>query len=233
MLMAFDYIIGLLSPHICKNCGAVSSTYCERCILDIVKHNNPICLVCGRPCKSNNLCSLCKQAEPFDGLITLSPRIGSMKRLVGDYKYNSEVESARILAKMLAMKLRQTDMMLQKLMVVPVPTVPAHVRARGFDHMLLVAKGLSKMLRVQMNNKILDRSDNLAQHSLSMVNRRKLIKKSLILNSHHPALPDDAVYLVLDDIWTTGSTMRTAAELLHKAGAKQVVGVVITYQPAK
>ena len=231
--MTFDCVIGLLLPHICKSCGAVGSTYCERCILDTVKHNNPICLVCGRPCKSNNLCSLCQQTEPFNDLITLSPRLGAMKRLVGDYKYNSEVESARILAKMLAMKLRQTDMMSQKLVVVPVPAVPAHVRARGFDHMQLVAKGLSKMLRVQMNNKILDRSDNLAQHSLSMANRRKLIKKSLILNSHHPALPDDAVYLVLDDIWTTGSTMRTAAELLHKAGAKHVVGVTITYQPTK
>lgn len=233
MLMAFDYIIGLLSPHICKNCGAVGSTYCERCILDTVKHNNPICLVCGRPCKSNNLCSLCQQTEPFNGLITLSPRLGAMKRLVGDYKYNSEAESAKVLARMLAMKLRQTDIASQKLVVVPIPTVPAHVRARGFDHMLLMTKELSRMLRVKMNNKILDRSDNLAQHSLSMANRRKLIKKSLILNNRCPALSDDAVYLVLDDIWTTGSTMRTAAELLHKAGARHVVGATITYQPTK
>ena len=134
MSLLIDDIIGLLSPHICKECGSIGATYCRRCIFNTIKRNDHICLYCRQPAEHNNVCdSCCKKYHLFDDVIAIGPRKGSLKSLVGDYKYNSELASCRPIAELLAAKiagLNQHD----EIEIVPIPTISAHVRQRGFDH---------------------------------------------------------------------------------------------------
>lgn len=233
MLLLLDRVVGTISPHICKNCGKVGATYCDRCIFNVMKRNHPICLLCGATCKSNNLCNLCqRKTKVFDNLLAVGPRVGSMSRLIGDYKYNSEVASAYVIARMIKCRLDQRNGLLSaNLVIVPLPTIPAHIRTRGFDHMLLVAKCLSRLIKAPVNNKILDRSDNAVQHTLSASQRRIKAAQSIVLRRRYRSLPDDAIVLLLDDIWTTGSSMTAAAKVLRRAGAKHIVGMAVLYQP--
>ena len=159
---------------------------------------------------------------------------------MGDYKYNSELASCRPIAELLAAKiagLNQHD----EIEIVPIPTIPAHVRQRGFDHTCMVAKQLAKLSNLRENNKILARADNSSQHTLSGKERRTHITKSLLLSEKYrrviesngkmasPPIPHTA--LVLDDIWTTGATMETAAKLLRSIGVQKIIGLVVLYQP--
>ena len=243
MLLLIDDILSLISPHICKGCHLVGSTYCPRCVFNTLEHYRPICLYCGCSCKSNNLCPKCKNKHKlFTDLISIGPRQGGLRHLVGDYKYHSEIASCRPLSQLVALKLTKIDVN-DDMVIVPIPTVEKHIRERGFDHTLLLAKEISKLTHIKVNNKILIRLDNSSQHSLSASQRKNNISHSLGLtkryikkdsqsgHERYKSLEASPTIILLDDIWTTGSTMEQAARLLKSLGSKRIIGVTICYQP--
>ena len=236
MLLVIDNLLSALAPHICKECCSEGGTLCNRCIFNMVNNVKPICLMCGLPTKETNLCNECRKKQYcFNDLIAVGPRRGALKRLVGDYKYNSEVASCRSIARLLAERINRLDLDSSNYVIIPIPTIDQHIRERGFDHMLYVARQLVKYTELKMNNKLLARSDNMSQHNQSGKTRQTLIKKSIIasrkLQSNPNLMPRKVV--ILDDIWTTGSTLFTAAEICQKYGAKETIGLTVAYQPKK
>lgn len=232
MLLLLDDLLGLLSPHICKRCGVVGSTYCKRCIYDVAKQPYSVCLNCRGRCSLDNLCPNCHKAlSCFTRLISIAPRQGSLKHLVDGYKFHSEVASAQVLARLIDLRLGDLS---AETVIVPIPTVASHIRERGFDHMLLVAKQLAGRRQLMVADRILTRTDNLSQHRLSALDRRRLISKSLVLSPAYDQPVNDDIprsVLLLDDIWTTGSTMIRAARLLKSAGVRHITAVAILTQP--
>lgn len=239
MILGLSDILGVIAPHVCKRCGREGSTLCDNCINDIMAARRPRCVYCGAKCKYNNLCSNCHQKHSeFDDFYYISMRTGALKRLVGDYKYFSEVASCRPIA-CLASQTLKTMPLPDNLVIIPITTVPAHVRERGFDHMELVAKILARQLsaahecsNIHSETHYLVRKDNSAQHELTSAERQTKIKSSLALNKNcladHP-MPKNV--LILDDIFTTGATMSWAAQLIRQAGAKKIIGLTILRQP--
>ena len=236
MLLVIDNLLSIFAPHICKECGYEGKTLCSRCIFNIVNNVKPACLMCGLPSEGSNLCGACrKRRHRFNNLISVGPRCGALKQLVGDYKYNSEVASCRSIARLLAERINRLDLDLRDYVIIPIPTIDQHIRERGFDHMLYVARQLVKYTELKMNNKLLARSDNMSQHNQSGKTRRTMIKKSIVasrkLQSNPNLMPRKVI--ILDDIWTTGSTLSTAAEICQKYGAKEIIGLTVAYQPKK
>lgn len=192
--------------------------------------------MCSLPSEGSNLCGVCrKKRHRFNNLISVGPRCGALKQLVGDYKYNSEVASCRSIARLLAERINRLDLDLRDYVIIPIPTIDQHIRERGFDHMLYVARQLVKYTELKMNNKLLARSNNMSQHNQSGKTRRTMIKKSIVasrkLQSNPNLMPRKVI--ILDDIWTTGSTLSTAAEICQKYGAKETIGLTVAYQPKK
>jgi Predicted amidophosphoribosyltransferases len=164
-------------------------------------------------------------------LISIAPRQGSLKHLVDGYKFHSEVASAQVLAELIDLRLGDLP---AETVIVPIPTVASHIRERGFDHMLLMAKQLARRRQLTVADRILMRTDNLSQHQLSALDRRRLISKSLVLSPAYDQPVNDDIprsVLLLDDIWTTGSTMIRAAGLLKSAGVRHIIAVAILTQP--
>ena len=236
MLLVIDNLLSTIAPHICKRCGVEGKTLCNRCIFNIINNVSPVCLICHHPTSGTNLCAACKKTQScFDELVAVGLRRSALKRLVGDYKYNSEVASCYPIAELLAERIYANKLELGDYVVIPIPTISQHIRERGFDHTLLVARQLARRTGLKMNNKLLERADNLSQHNQSSKTRKTLIKKSLIASrslSDNPALMPKKI-IILDDIWTTGSTLSTAAEICQKYGAKEIIGLTVAYQPKK
>ena len=236
MLLVIDNLLSTIAPHICKRCGVEGKTLCNRCIFNIINNVSPVCLICHRPTSGTNLCAACKKTQScFDELVAVGLRRGALKRLVGDYKYNSEVASCYPIAELLAERIYANKLELGDYVVIPIPTISQHIRERGFDHMLLVARQLAKEAGLEMNKKLLERTDNMSQHSQSNKTRQTLIKKSLVasqkLINNQVLMPKRVI--ILDDIWTTGSTLSTAAGICREYGAKKVIGLTVSYQPKK
>lgn len=223
ILSAIDLIVSSVSPHICKGCGDVPLPLCNSCYINYTNDTYNCCLFCNKKLDSGNLCDSCHKLHPyFNNLCAVAERRGALARLVGDYKYNSEIASAKIIARLLAGSVHE-----QYDAIAYIPTIPRHRRTRGFDHMEQVARELGKLIECPVNHRLMYRTDNLIQHEQSFSDRRTKIAQSLACRSVD--LSNQHI-LLIDDIWTTGSTLSVGAKLLAKHGAV-VDGMVVLRQP--
>lgn len=166
--------------------------------------------------KNGNMCHECNKNLPFDKVFIVGARSGSLQKLVGDYKYFSQYEGAKQIASLLNQILPED--LPSDLAIVPLTTIPKHVRQRGFDHMNLVAKNLAKIRKLRVCS-ILRRTNNLSQHVASGSQRRENAKSAFYV-SQSTAVPK--IILLIDDIYTTGATTQAAAKLLKERGANQI-----------
>ncbi len=213
-----DQMLGAIAPHYCLGCEEKGDILCGRCKNDILDEPFLNCLVCD----SLSLDTLCATHQmPYDLAWCVSGREGLVGAVVDTYKFQGVRAAHRQLAELLHGALPDLPMQTE---VVPIPTTPRNIRIRGYDHMLMIAKELSR-LRGWRVSQLLSRRNNQTQHfTKSAVIRRKqaaeFFEVSRDINSAVP-------YLIIDDIFTTGSTVDSAARCLRRAGAKSVWLAVI------
>jgi ComF family protein len=222
--MLFDRILGLLAPHDCKGCGRAGTGLCSGCQVDITESPYGKCLGCGTITTDNNICRGCRAKLPFDRAYVIGERRGTLKRLVGDFKFNSERGQARVIADLLDAVL---PILPDGTVIIPIPTIAPHVRQRGFGHTELVARLLAGQRHMRYDSHLLLRATNTVQHGLRAAQRRKQAAKAFTVNGHRTV---PAEILLLDDIYTTGATATAAARLLKKAGVKTVNLAIVARQ---
>ncbi|MDR2524312.1 MAG: hypothetical protein LBC95_02090 [Candidatus Nomurabacteria bacterium] len=181
------------------------------------------CLVCGEVTK-RGLCRNCRLGVPFERAFVVGERRGALKRLVGDFKYNSERGNALVIARLLDAVL---PVLPTGIVIVPIPTIAPHIRRRGFGHTELVAHHLAKSRHIPCDNRLLLRADNSVQHGLKARERQRQARTTFRLNPRRAVPPE---ILLLDDIYTTGATMIAAAKLLKKHGAKTINVAIVARQ---
>lgn len=113
--------------------------------------------------------------------------------------------------------------------IVPVPTIPPHIRVRGYDHTLLIAKELAKRRKLELGQ-YLKRLNYGVQRGKSKNERLEQARLAFTCPSKLDGAP---AYLLIDDVVTTNATLRYAAEALGAAGAKTVWVGVVARQPLK
>jgi ComF family protein len=222
-----DRILSLAAPHICKGCGQVGATLCERCNFNILREKYQKCVNCARDltnaelARCGNLCSSCAKSLPFSRIFVVGERRAALMKLVGDFKYNSERASARIIAKLLDQAVPPLE---NAVIITSIPTAPAHIRTRGFDHAKLIAQNFATIRRLKFAD-LLFRETNSSQHNLNAADRKNLARQMFSLRAKIPPK-----ILLIDDIWTTGATTTTAAQLLKKSGAREIDLAIVARQ---
>ena len=172
--------------------------------------------ICSR-CKQN--IEKCKCEVP---VYTAFYRDGLMKELTEDYKYQSIRGLDKILAEMLDIALPKD---FGEAVIVPLPTAPKHIRERGFDHTLRLAKALAKRREAFSFCQVLYRNKNTVQVGADAKTRKRQAKEAYLVKSG--AVDVNKTYLLIDDVWTTGASMESAIDLMKKAGAKYLAAAVI------
>jgi ComF family protein len=126
------------------------------------------------------------------------------------------------------------DLLLEKIdqlpsgtIVVPIPTVSAHIRQRGYDHSKLIAKYIARKRGLKYNQ-ALERVTATKQRGASKAVREKQARKAFAVRG---SITPDVPYLLIDDVVTTGATMRYAAQALLDGGASHVWAAAIARQP--
>lgn len=216
--MPLDTLLSCIAPHHCYGCGATGSLLCRACLEAVKQHHCRVCVICGQPCAGGNVCR--RHALPYRALDCVLWRRGAVARLIDDYKFHRVRAVSSVLARLLDELLPEYD---ASTVVVPVPTAPANIRKRGYDHMLLVAQQFARR-RGLMIERPLVRQTNVTQHYARSAAERRKQAQWFFRTSDVKA---DTPYLILDDIFTTGSTIKAAAQTLQVAGARDIcVGII-------
>jgi ComF family protein len=223
----FLIIRDILFPPCCAACQARLSVpagdrLCHDCLESIRLIEPPVCTVCGRPFHgpqgTGHMCGQCIRNPPsFDTARSVFQFQGSVKTLIHRIKYNDDGYALRALSS-LAMEYMLPDH-LKLDMVIPVPLHSKRLRKRGFNQSLRLARTIFPHIPLGMD--ILARTLNTKpQTELSMKERPGNVRNAFEVAS--PLLEGMKTILLVDDVYTTGATVRACAKALKKAGAKEV-----------
>ena len=216
-----DTLISLVAPHLCSGCGRIGGTFCDNCKYDISIEYFSGCVLCEKT-TPRGVCDDHKVA--FNQAWVVGIRSGPLQRLIGGLKFRNKKAAAYDLALLLHKRLPKLP---SSTIFVPIPTSPAHIRERGYDHMLLIAKHLSK-LRHAPTLSLLKKENNLTQHHADRKQRLSQAAHAFMVEGY---IDSHATYVLLDDVVTTGATITQAAFMLRKAGATTIWVAATSRQP--
>lgn len=217
----FDKLLQIIAPHYCYSCQKKSSILCESCIYNITIDTKNCCIECRKP----NLDGTCYACETgYSKSWVVADREGELARLLHDYKWNGAFEARLVLASLLNNTL---PLLPDNTVIVPIPTIPRHRRIRGYDHADLLAQSFAD-LRNLPKKSLLQRRTNSVQHTADRAQRIAQAEKAFYCSEK---VKSSDIYLVVDDIITTGSTVSAAASVLRQAGASEVWVAAVARQP--
>ena len=221
-----DYILSNLAPHHCLGCNKTGHILCESCKYDIVDSAESACLVCHRPTVNGWLCSDCAKRVAYERAWAVAEREGTLRRVIDAYKFKRAREAYRALGDLLIWRL---PVLPANIVIVPIPTTPSRRRQRGYDHMLLIAKYMSRRLGLKYEN-VLEHKTSTQQRGASAEIRMSQAKNAFVAKKK---IDSSKTYLIIDDVITTGATIKYASKCLKSAGAKHVWVAVVARQVLK
>jgi len=154
----------------------------------------------------------------------VATREGTVERVIDSYKFDRARSAYRDIADVLDMVV---PVLPGNVVVVPVPTIARHIRKRGYDHTLLIARYFAKKRQLELNTHSLMRVSNTSQFGASKKQRELQAQRAFASTRR---LDGTKTYLLVDDIYTTGATLRHAARILKDAGAGDVWVAVVAKQ---
>jgi ComF family protein len=218
-----DTILSLVAPHHCSGCSIPGSLLCDNCKYDITSEPFVACVACGKQVAlASGLCGNCRVT--YQRAWCVADRRDHLQRLIGSYKFTNARAAYRPLADLLHTHLPELP---SSTVIVPVPTVSSHIRQRGYDHMLLIARQLGRMRRLTVDTS-LHRVTSTKQRAAGA---RQRTAQAKVAFACHRSLDPSLTYLLIDDVITTGATVKYAAQTLLDAGATTVWVASISRQP--
>lgn len=217
-ITTFSKLLDLFCPCICRGCGRQGSLLCDCCKNYNISPVGNFCPNCFE--KVQRICPDCDL--PFNGLFVCGWRHQLLGQLVEEFKFDSIQGFSEILAGIMDEKLPP---LIGEIVIIPLPTIAKHIRERGFDHTLLLANELARIRGWQVES-VLERAQATVQVGTDRSLRWQQASQAYKIKESAQPSPGKT-YLLLDDIWTTGASMISAAELLQKWGASNIMGVVL------
>lgn len=203
--------LDLLCPHICTSCGELGATLCKCCKNDILIDHINYCPIC-KHAAPGGLCKNCYLPPCF----MVGWRDEVIFDMIEQYKYQSKRAMGDELAELLDGVLPIID---GPVVVVPLPTIKKHIRERGFDHMYKIAKALAKMRGYKVQ-RLIKRAKNTVQVG---ADREVRILQAASAFELHGTIDRGTTYILVDDVWTTGASMKAATKKLQQAGASKII----------
>jgi ComF family protein len=220
----------LLLPPTCPVCDALldsaETRICPDCAAEFEPVTPPLCPHCGQPLATDEICAECRMhPPPYTRLRAVYAFAGAAQEAVLRLKFGGKPKLADLIADRL-MTANDTKILLASAdWLIPVPLHPARLRERGFNQAALIAKKLSRGVQKPLDLSHLRRIRATSAQALtqSRLERLKNIQRAFRVSPRHPFR--DKNLCLIDDVVTTGATLRTCAQALLDAGAQQVTAV--------
>jgi len=191
-----------------------------------------------KPSVSSLTHAKCKNRNSLDGVFAAVEYRTVIKKAVYNYKYEPYILNlSRVFSKLMYESLIQNEIFQNKLFVssnVWITCVPLHEKKlmkRGYNQSEILGRNLSELLGLRFNSRLIIRTRNtIPQFKLKKEERVKNIAGAFELNPKYKDKMSGKSLFIVDDLFTSGTTMRECGKLLKKAGAKQVFALVLSME---
>jgi len=227
--------LNFLFPKYCINCKKLGDYICANCFTFISFDIDGVCAVCGKPSINKLTHPGCKNKYSIDGVFSSILYKGVSKKLIYNFKYKPYLADLRkLLSELFYEGLIQKEdfyniykKFSNNLILVPVPLYKSRQRARGYNQAEILAGELSKKFNIKTLSVLKRVKKTVSQVGLSKIDRRKNIKDSFEINEDLKSVTKDHYIFLVDDVFTTGSTLIEASKALKRHGAKKVWGLTL------
>ncbi|MBH1942448.1 ComF family protein [Mobilitalea sibirica] len=227
----------MLYPVRCPICGDIAVSkdqlICNNCSDKLILIKEPRCKKCSKPIdqEEKEFCNDCEQKKHhYIQGYSLWVYEGAIKKSIADYKYHYKKENAVFYIQEL---LRGYGAIIKKWapdVIVPVPIHRSKHKERGYNQADILALGIGNELEIPVLSKLLLRNKKtLPQKQLDDKERLHNLKEAFELNpkiNNNLNLNIKKVLLV-DDIYTTGSTVEACTNVLLKYGVSKVYFITL------
>lgn len=218
-------------PSFCQLCSAIlelpqEKVICRNCWEQIKVRSPSYCFCCGRffqGAGESHFCPDCLQEKPPFSLHRSCSRYdGKLKDIILLYKYGRFKVLGKGLAHFVHRALRrEEDLWWRVEAIIPVPLHRRRKRQRGFNQAQIIAKELARLKGIKIVERVLVKVKNVPpQTSLRAEEREKNIIGAFKVRKEK-RIKGKRVLLV-DDVYTTGATIRECSRVLKDAGVKEV-----------
>ena len=223
-------MINLIFPKRCPICDCIidkDRMICDECINIPRRVRQPRCMMCSKHLDSENsmYCRDCeKHKKAFARGIALY-EYDSVKDSINNFKNNSRPEYAAFYGDRIVHFLGGEIKDFKADALIPVPLHASRLRQRGYNQSALIAKEISDRLGIPVLEDVLYRK-------IKTKEQKKLddeARQKNLVGAFH--MPQNGVKLynviLVDDVYTTGSTIDEAARTLLNGGVKKVYFVTV------
>lgn len=223
----FEYAADWCFPKVCLGCGTDGCLLCPHCRLSLEWRIRRICPVCHRELPAGEKC----HNSLLAGLWSLSPYGGLMTKLIKDFKYNGVTSLAdevfrEGLGKFLALK----PALPGNSVIVPVPLHHDKFLRRGFNQAESLAMILGDSLELPIAVDLLKRKiNNKPQAQQGFEERSKNVQGIFTVDYRHLSDYWGRPILLVDDVYTTGSTVGECAKELAAAGFRDISAITLAF----
>jgi len=222
-----DPFLTVVFPSSCVVCREALSSpsrgpLCAACWSRLPRHLDQLC-ACGLPVALGVPlpCGRCRRGlSPFEAGASLGPYEGGLRTVIHELKYRGRRRLAERLAEGLVASAAVRRVLADGVVLAPVPLHPRRLRERGFNQSDLLARAVAARAGVLVASALVRRKDTSSQSGLSAAERRRNVAGAFVVR-RRSAVAGRVVVLV-DDVLTTGATVRACSAALRDAGASAV-----------
>ena len=213
----------LLFPPRCPVCDkpVPKGLICPACEKKLVPIGEQVCFCCGKPLvEEEEYCRSCRKERPSYKRGRALYTYNSVAAAIHRFKYGGRQEYARFFAGEMADELGDFIRRVNPDGLVPVPLSDRRMRARGYNQAALLAKEIGRLTDIPVYTQLVRRvTDTKPQKELNAKERQNNLKKAFKIAQNDVKL---STIIIIDDIYTTGSTVNAVAKVLLEAGVREV-----------
>ena len=224
-------ILDIVFPKRCVSCRSLGRYICDACRKEIEYIKFQICPVCSRSAIDGLTHPGCKTKYALDGLISFFRYKSVIQKAIKAIKYRLVYDLSRELISLIPYQDSHNlnRIMSNNAVLVSISLHPSRIKQRGFNQAEVLGKELSCLLNVPFKNNLLKRIKKTVPQT-EMKDREERLKNMqnvFEIDKLQESLP--AKIILFDDVYTTGATLRSAANVLKRAGVKYVFGITLAH----
>ncbi len=233
----FQTILDIIYPVRCPLCGEIvipkGDKICPSCRKKLPYIIEPRCMKCSKPIEleEKEYCSDCeRKTYQFDKGYAVWAYDEDMRHSIADFKYHGKKENVKFYVEEIKRLYRNRLKALSPDVIVPVPIHWSKYRERGYNQAEILAKGIGRELDIKVIPDLLIRNKKtLPQKKLSDKERLRNLSEAFQWNEKYNKIESVQLtkVLLVDDIYTTGSTIEACTSVLKSKGVIEVDFIVL------
>ena len=220
----------ILFPRRCPVCDRIvrfrKEYLCPDC-RDTIKYvEDPTCMKCGKALREETeYCRDCAGKRHWYRQGAAVFEYGSVAPALYRFKYGGRQEYADFFGKEMAARLGRQMVSWKPDALIPVPVHTSRKRRRGYNQAELLAAVVSREMGIPLRTDLVKRMrKTLPQKNLNSIQRQNNLKKAFKIQKNDVKL---STIIIIDDIYTTGSTVDALAAVLLASGVKEVYNAAL------